>query len=47
VGDDFLGSEFFFRQVHFTRAGDGRVAGLMLSTGRVRNLRFARRTLAQ
>jgi hypothetical protein len=43
-GDDFTGNQWFFRNVHFTR-GDGQVKGLMLSSGRVRNLRFVRRAL--
>jgi hypothetical protein len=42
TGDDFTGTQFFFRGIHFTRGGDGRVSGLLLSSGRVRNLRFVR-----
>ena len=43
AGDDFVGSEGYFHFVHFTRGGNGHVSGLMLSSGRVRNLRFVRR----
>ncbi len=43
AGDDFTGDEAYFRTVHFTRAANGQVAGLLLSSGRVRNLRFVKR----
>lgn len=43
AGDDFVGSEGYFHFVHFTRGGDGQISGLLLSSGRVRNLRFVRR----
>ena len=38
--DMFLGEEWFFRQVRFTRDKENRVTGFRLSGGRVRNLRF-------
>lgn len=41
-GDDFRGNRWFFGTVHFTRGLDGRISGLLLSSGRVRNLRFER-----
>jgi CubicO group peptidase (beta-lactamase class C family) len=41
-GDDFRGEQSYFRAIHFTRASNGRVAGLLLSSGRVRNVRFVR-----
>lgn len=43
TGDEFTGNQGYFRSVHFTRGDDGRVTGLLLSSGRVRNLRFVRR----
>jgi CubicO group peptidase (beta-lactamase class C family) len=43
TGDDFLGNQRYFATVHFTREGDGRVTGLLLTSGRVRNLRFVKR----
>jgi CubicO group peptidase (beta-lactamase class C family) len=42
TGDDFTGNQFFFRTVHFTRGSGGQVSGLLLSSGRVRNLRFVK-----
>lgn len=41
-GDRFTGDQWFFRTVRFTRADDGRITGLLLSSGRVRNLRFVK-----
>ena len=38
--DMFLGEQWFFRQVRFTRDRENRVTGFRLSGGRVRNLRF-------
>lgn len=38
--DIFLGSQWFFRQVRFTRNRENQVTGFRLSGGRVRNLRF-------
>lgn len=38
--DMFLGKQWFFRQVRFTRDRENRVTGFRLSGGRVRNLRF-------
>ena len=38
--DMFLGEEWFFRQVRFTRDSENRITGFRLSGGRVRNLRF-------
>ena len=38
--DMFLGEEWFFRQVRFTRDKENRVTGFRLSGGRVRNLLF-------
>lgn len=38
--DMFLGDQWFFRQVRFTRDNKNRVTGFRLSGGRVRNLRF-------
>jgi CubicO group peptidase (beta-lactamase class C family) len=40
TGDDFTGSQVYFR---FTRESDGLVTGLLLSSGRARNVRFVRR----
>lgn len=38
--DMFLGEQWFFRQVRFSRDRENRVSGFRLSGGRVRNLRF-------
>jgi CubicO group peptidase (beta-lactamase class C family) len=38
--DMFLGEQWFFRQVRFTRDRENRVTGFRLSGGRIRNLRF-------
>jgi CubicO group peptidase (beta-lactamase class C family) len=38
--DMFLGEQWFFRQVRFTRDRENRITGFRLSGGRVRNLRF-------
>lgn len=38
--DFFLGRQWFFRQVRFTRNSESQVTGFRLSGGRVRNLRF-------
>jgi hypothetical protein len=38
--DMFLGVQWFFRQVRFTRNSENQVTGFRLSGGRVRNLRF-------
>jgi CubicO group peptidase (beta-lactamase class C family) len=38
--DMFLGRQWFFRQVRFTRNNENQVTGFRLSGGRVRNLRF-------
>jgi len=38
--DMFLGEQWFFRQVRFTRDIDKQITGFELSGGRVRNLRF-------
>jgi hypothetical protein len=40
--DTFLGSQWFFQRVRFTRDKDGRVTGMRLTGGRVRNMRFDR-----
>lgn len=41
--DRFRGSAWWMRQVRFVRAEDGRVAEMLVSNGRVLNVRFARR----
>jgi hypothetical protein len=38
--DMFLGGQWFFRQVRFTRDSGNQITGFRLSGGRVRNLRF-------
>ena len=38
--DMFLGGQWFFRQVRFTRNSENQITGFRLSGGRVRNLRF-------
>jgi CubicO group peptidase (beta-lactamase class C family) len=38
--DMFLGEQWFFRQVHFTRNTNRQITGFQLSGGRVRNLYF-------
>lgn len=38
--DLFLGEQWFFRQVRFTRNNEDQITGFKLSGGRVRNLRF-------
>ena len=40
----FLGDTWFFPEVHFTRDDTGRVIGFRLTGGRVRNLRFEKKT---
>lgn len=39
-GDRFLGSQWFFQRVQFTRDAEKRVTGFRLTGGRVRNIRF-------
>ncbi len=39
-GDRFTGSQWFFQRVQFTRDAEKRVAGFLLTGGRVRNIRF-------
>ena len=41
--DRFQGSAWWMRQVHFVRDDDGHVANMLVSNGRVLNLRFARK----
>jgi hypothetical protein len=43
VADEFIGKEWWVRQVHFTRDDEKRVTGFRLTGGRVRNLLFLRR----
>jgi len=43
VADEFIGGEWWVRQVHFIRDDENRIAGFRLTGGRVRNLRFLRR----
>ncbi len=38
--DIFAGDQWYFGKIRFVRADDGRITGLILSGGRVRNLRF-------
>jgi hypothetical protein len=40
--DTFLGSQWFFQRVRFTRDKDGHVTGMRVTGGRVRNMRFDR-----
>jgi hypothetical protein len=40
--DTFLGSQWFFQRVRFTRDKDGRVTGMRVTGGRARNMRFDR-----
>ena len=42
-GDLFLGRQWFFKGVKFTRSGDHKVDGFLLTGGRVRNLRFIKK----
>jgi hypothetical protein len=39
---EFGGSAWFLRNVEFVRGPDGQVTGLLVTNGRVRNLRFER-----
>jgi CubicO group peptidase (beta-lactamase class C family) len=41
-GDTFSGPRWFFREVRFTRGGEGAVDGFRLTGGRVRGLRFVK-----
>ena len=41
--DDFRGEEWFMRGVSFYRDGTGKVAGLSVSQGRNRNMRFEKK----
>lgn len=41
--DMFLGEQWFFRQVHFTRDNNKQITGFRLSGGRVRNLNFEKK----
>jgi hypothetical protein len=40
--DTFLGSQWFFQRVRFTRDKEGHVTGMRVTGGRVRNMRFDR-----
>src|SRR5262249_51810272 len=40
--DMFLGSQWFFQRIRFMRDKDGRVTGMRVTGGRVRNMRFDR-----
>ena len=40
----FVGNSWFFPEVHFTRDDTGQVTGFKLTGGRVRNLRFEKKT---
>ncbi|RKU20056.1 penicillin-binding protein [Candidatus Poribacteria bacterium] len=42
--DHFLGNTWFFPKIHFTRDDTGQVTGFRLTGGRVRNLRFEKKT---
>jgi CubicO group peptidase (beta-lactamase class C family) len=42
--DRFMGNQWFFQSVRFTRDKDNRVTGFRLSGSRVRNVRFDKRT---
>jgi CubicO group peptidase (beta-lactamase class C family) len=42
-GDLFLGRQWFFKKVKFTRNSTGKISGFLLTGGRVRNLRFQKR----
>jgi hypothetical protein len=39
-GDSFVGPEWFFQRVQFTRNSEKRIDGFRLTSGRVRNVRF-------
>jgi hypothetical protein len=40
--DAFLGNQWFFQRIRFSRDKDGRVTGMRVTGGRVRNMRFDR-----
>jgi hypothetical protein len=40
--DDFSSRTWFLRDLRFTRGDEGRVTGFLVTSGRVRNLRFDR-----
>jgi len=42
-GDLFLGKQWFFKRIRFTRNNEAQIDGFLLTGGRVRNLRFVKR----
>ena len=42
VTDEFSGSEWYFGSVRFVRDDDGAIVAMLVSSGRVRNVRFER-----
>ena len=44
AGDRFVGNVWFFPEIHFIRDNTGGVTGFYLAGGRVRNLRFEKKT---